>query len=65
MTDDRGRPISYLEWRSQQTGVPVEEIRNNFRQIGKKGGQASKGRTLTPEHKKKLSEAYWRRVKGE
>jgi hypothetical protein len=32
---------------------------------GAKGGRKSKGRTLSPEHKQKLREAYLKRVKGE
>lgn len=64
MTDDRGRPISYLEYRAHKTGKTVAELRAELAQRGKAGGKANKGRTLTEEHKKKLSEAYWRRRNG-
>jgi hypothetical protein len=31
---------------------------------GAKGGRKSKGRTLSPEHKQKIKEAYWRKQNG-
>lgn len=60
MTDEQKKTMSYLEWRSQQTGVPVEDLRKQYAEWGKKGGHAIKGRKLSEEHKAKLREA-WRR----
>lgn len=36
MTDSQGQSISWLEWRAQQTGKTVEEVREEMRSRGRK-----------------------------
>jgi hypothetical protein len=62
MTEYQKQRISWLEYRSQVTGKTVEELRAEMSERARLGGLAGRGKKLSEEHKRKLSEAVKKNV---
>jgi len=65
MTDSTGKKITWLEWRSQQTGKSVEELRGEMRERGAKADKSKSGFAQVDKDKLREYAAQARAKKAE